>query len=111
MLAVMLFAFAAIKSDRMQLDMAAPAAAASCTGMAGATASTTAAVRHHPQAPASSCLYCDAAAHLPILVAIASVPDPWTAAWMPTVRGVLFEARAPPFLRPRARGPPVFPTA
>ena len=109
LLAMMLFAFASVKSDLMQVAMALPVAI-SHHAMPGMTANA-AGHDHHGQNPARSCLYCDTAAHPPLIAAALPVPAPSAAVWVPAPTRRLFSPRGPPPFDLHARGPPVLPIA
>ncbi|UAK25249.1 DUF2946 family protein [Sphingomonas nostoxanthinifaciens] len=105
--AMLFFAFAVAKSDLMQIAMAAPAATI-CADMApGATNMATPHASHaEPDRSHAACLYCDTAAHPPLIAAALLVPEPWTVAWIPALPAAPHGPRGPPQPRAKARAPP-----
>ena len=111
LLAMLLFALAVVKADLMQLAMALPAAATAHHAMPGMAAGAGQPHHEHAQTTDRSCLYCDTAAHPPLIAAPLPVPVPSLLAWAPTPSRRLFSPRGPPPFDLQARGPPAFPIA
>jgi len=106
LLAVALFSFAYTQSIVMQASEATPdgMTMAICTSAGLAHVSVNHGVP--TDKPQQTCPYCAAAAHAPVCVAIASVPQSSAVAW--TAYAVLrpLGPRGPPARAPNARGPP-----
>jgi len=103
-LALTLLGFASVRSMVMQAVAPAAAAQSRCADMAGMNAPANRAV---PGGKVSkACVYCAAAAHLPVCAPAVAIPAStaveWAAYGAPHWTGAL----GPPAFTPKARGPP-----